>query len=160
MTISVFGASGHTGQFVVAELRRRAVPSILSGRDPDRLARLYPDDDRRPASVDDPASLDAALAGADAVVNCAGPFADTHAPVLDAALRNGIPYLDVTAELEVVAEILARYDGPARAAGVTVVPAMAFFGAVGDLLATAATAGWPAADRIDLAKSDRSHVVL
>jgi short subunit dehydrogenase-like uncharacterized protein len=151
VTISVFGASGHTGRFVAAELRRRAVPSILSGRDPDRLARLYPDDDRRPASVDDPASLDAALAGADAVVNCAGPFADTHAPVLDAALRNGIPYLDVTAELEVVAEILARYDGPARAAGVTVVPAMAFFGAVGDLLATAATAGWPAADRIDLA---------
>jgi hypothetical protein len=151
VTITVFGATGHTGRFVAAELRRRGVPSILSGRDPDRLARLYPDGDLRPASVDDPAALDAALAGADAVVNCAGPFVDTHAAVLDAALRAGIPYLDVSAEVEVVADILARYDGPARAAGVTVVPAMAFFGAVGDLLATAATAGWPSADRIDVA---------
>jgi hypothetical protein len=151
VTITVFGASGHTGRFVVAELRRRDIPAVLSGRDPDKLAAMYPGADVRAASVDDPGALDKALAGATAVINCAGPFAETHAPVLDAALRAGIPYLDVTAEAEVVADIIARYDGPARAAGVTVVPAMAFYGGLGDLLATAATKGWPSADRIDLA---------
>lgn len=52
----------------------------------------------RPASVEDPASLDRALAGAAAVINCAGPFAATVEPVVDAALRAGIPYLDITGE--------------------------------------------------------------
>jgi hypothetical protein len=151
VTITVFGASGHTGRFVVAELRRRDIPAVLAGRDPDKLAGTYPGGDVRPAALDDPGALDKALAGATAVINCAGPFADTHAPVIDAALRAGIPYLDVTAEVEVVTDIIARYDAPARAAGVTVVPAMAFYGGLGDLLATAATKGWPSTDRIDLA---------
>jgi hypothetical protein len=47
------------------------------------------------ARVDDQASLDDALAGAAAVINCAGPFLDTALPVVDAALRAKIPYLDV-----------------------------------------------------------------
>lgn len=151
MTITVFGASGHTGRFVVAELRRRDIPAVLSGRDPDKLARTYPGADIRPARVENAVALDKALAGSTAVINCAGPFADTHAPVIEAALRAGVPYLDVTAEVEVVADIIAGYDAPARAAGVTVVPAMAFYGGLADLLATAATAGWPAADRIEIA---------
>ena len=33
--------------------------------------------DNGPASIDDPASLDRALTGAAAVINCAGPFAST-----------------------------------------------------------------------------------
>ncbi|TXS41975.1 hypothetical protein EAO72_15795 [Streptomyces sp. or43] len=44
--------------------------------------------------------MDRALAGAAAVINCAGPFALTGAPVVEAALRAGIPYVDVAAEIE------------------------------------------------------------
>ncbi|SCG76386.1 saccharopine dehydrogenase family protein [Micromonospora coxensis] len=152
--VAVVGAYGHTGRFVVAELRRRGFVPILSGRDADRLhalATTQPGSEVRPASVDDPASLDRALAGAAAVINCAGPFASTSAPVLDAALRARIPYLDVAAELEAVADTFAGYAGPARDAGVVVVPAMAFYGGLGDLLATAAMDDWPAADRISIA---------
>src|SRR5271156_1020508 len=36
-----------------------------------------------PYTVDDPASLDRALSGAVAVINCAGPFIDTAGPVVD-----------------------------------------------------------------------------
>lgn len=42
-------------------------------------------------------------------------------------------------------------DGAARDAGIVVVPAMAFFGGLGDLLATAAMGDWAAADEIVLA---------
>jgi hypothetical protein len=152
--VTVVGAYGHTGRFVVVELRRRGLIPILSGRDPgklDAVSRDHPGLDVRPASVDDPASLDEALDGASAVINCAGPFAATAAPVLDAALRAGIPYLDVAAEVEVVMETFARYADPARDAGVVVVPAMAFYGGLGDQLATAAMADWPAADWISIA---------
>ena len=92
--VTVFGAYGHTGRFVVSELRKREWTPILSGRDPAKLAALgavHPHAEIRPASADDPASLDAAIAGAAAVINCAGPFATTAAPVIEAALRARIP---------------------------------------------------------------------
>ncbi|WP_228770068.1 saccharopine dehydrogenase family protein [Actinokineospora alba] len=148
--VVVYGAYGHTGQFVVAELRDRGMTPILAGRDAAKLQAAFPGEEVRPASVDDPGSLDAALAGAAVVINAAGPFAATAGPVIEAALRAGIPYLDVAAEVEAVADTF-RYDDKARAAGVTVVPAMAFYGGLGDLLATAAMGGSDVADEIHLA---------
>src|SRR3954447_19800097 len=69
--VTVVGAYGHTGRFVVAELRRRGLLPVLSGRDPQRLAALaesYPGLETRPATVEDPGSLDRALAGVAAVI--------------------------------------------------------------------------------------------
>jgi saccharopine dehydrogenase-like NADP-dependent oxidoreductase len=152
--VAVFGAYGHTGRFVVAQLRERGFVPVLSGRDADKLKELAasePGLDVRPASVDDPASLDDALAGAAAVINCAGPFATTAAPVIEAALRAGIPYVDVAAEIEANVDTFALFADRARAAGAVVVPAMAFYGGLGDLLATAAMGDWTAADEAHIA---------
>ncbi|CRK58260.1 INTEGRAL MEMBRANE PROTEIN (Rhomboid family) [Alloactinosynnema sp. L-07] len=146
--MTVYGASGHTGRFIVAELRERGLTPVLSGRDPNKLAALG--GEVRPAALDDPATLDKALAGSAAVINAAGPFAATATPVVDAALRAGIPYLDVAAELEAVADAYGHHDR-AVAAGVPVIPAMAFFGGLGDLLTTAALDDWTTPDRIDVA---------
>ena len=66
---TVFGAYGHTGRFVVGELCRRGWTAVLSGRDPERLkaaAQEHPLTEVRVAAVDDPASLEAALAGLEA----------------------------------------------------------------------------------------------
>ncbi|WRZ92206.1 saccharopine dehydrogenase NADP-binding domain-containing protein [Streptomyces sp. NBC_01007] len=153
-TVTVFGAYGHTGRFVVAELLERGFVPVLSGRDPEKLKELaasHPGLDVRPASVDDPASLDHALAGAAAVINCAGPFAVTAAPVIEAALRAGIPYVDVAAEIEANLDTFTHFSERARAAGTVVVPAMAFYGGFGDLLATAAMGEWTAADEAHIA---------
>ncbi|MFE1027038.1 saccharopine dehydrogenase family protein [Streptomyces sp. NPDC058818] len=152
-TVVVFGAYGHTGRFVVAELRERGFRPVLSGRDVGRLKELAYETglDARPASVDDPASLDRALAGAVAVINCAGPFAVTAAPVIEAALRAGLPYLDVAAEIEANADTFAHFADRARDAGVVIVPAMAFFGGLGDLLASAAMADWTVAEEAHIA---------
>ncbi|MEU8530709.1 MULTISPECIES: saccharopine dehydrogenase NADP-binding domain-containing protein [Streptomyces] len=151
--VVVYGAYGHTGRFVVAELAERGFVPVLSGRDAEKLraqATTWPGLDVRPASVDDPAALDRALAGAAAVINCAGPFAVTAGPVIEAALRAGIPYVDVAAEIEANADTFARYADRARAAGTPIVPAMAFYGGLGDLLATAALG--------DATKADAVHV--
>ncbi|CAG4889598.1 saccharopine dehydrogenase family protein [Paraburkholderia saeva] len=153
-TVAVFGAYGHTGRFVVSELLARGWKPILSGRDASRLNAVgadQPEADIRPASVDDPASLDRALTGAVAVINCAGPFASTSAPVIEAALRARIPYLDVAAEIEANLDTFEHYADRAREAGIVIVPAMAFFGGLGDLLATAAMGGWEHADEISIA---------
>jgi hypothetical protein len=150
--VAVFGAYGHTGRFVVAELRRRGYVPVLLGRDRDKLAALaQPGDEVRQASVDDPASLDRGLDGAAAVVNCAGPFAVTGAALLEAALRAGIPYVDVAAEIEANRDTFAHFAQRAREAGVVVVPAMAFYGGLGDLLVTTAMGEATAADEVHIA---------
>jgi short subunit dehydrogenase-like uncharacterized protein len=58
-TVAVYGAYGHTGRFVVAELRDRGFVPLLAGREAGQLERLassYPGLGVRPASVDDPAA--------------------------------------------------------------------------------------------------------
>jgi Saccharopine dehydrogenase NADP binding domain len=148
--IAVVGAGGHTGRFVVSELRRRGWRPILVGRDDAKLnalAEAEPGSDVRVASIDAPASLDHALAGATAVINCAGPFRDTTVPVIEAALRGRIHYLDVTAEQGVALEAFERSDDASRAE-IVLAPAMAFYGALADLLATVAMRGWASADTI------------
>jgi short subunit dehydrogenase-like uncharacterized protein len=153
-TVAVFGAYGHTGRFVVTELRERGFVPLLLGRDAGRLQALaasHPGLEHRVASVDDPASLDRALKGAAALVNCAGPFASTAAPLIEAALRTGIPYVDVAAEIEANLDTFTHSTARARTAGVAVVPAMAFFGGLGDLLVTTAMGDWTAADEAHVA---------
>lgn len=159
--VAVFGAYGHTGRFVVAELCRRGWVPVLSGRDADKLEAMgaqFPNVPRRAASIDDPASLDRALAGTVAVIHCAGPFLDTAPALIEAALRARIHYLDVSAEQQAVLDVYQGFAEAARAAAVTVMPAMAFYGGLADLLATAALDDWPNADAIDIAVAlDRWH---
>jgi short subunit dehydrogenase-like uncharacterized protein len=152
--VLVFGASGHTGRFVVAELARRGMTAILAGRDSEKLLavqKTYPPFEIRVASVDDRASIDQALLGASLVINCAGPFLDTAAPIIEAALRARIHYLDVTAEQKVTLAAFEKFSEAARTAGVLIMPSMAFYGALGDLLATAAMRNWSTADQIQVA---------
>jgi uncharacterized protein YbjT (DUF2867 family) len=138
--IAVYGAAGHTGNFVVNELRRRGLAAIAVGRDASRLPAGVP---ARTANIDDPAALDRAFAGCAVIINCAGPFMDTAGPVVEAALRTGCCYLDVTAEQASAQAMFDAYDQPARAAGITVIPAASFFGGLADLLASALVADGP-----------------
>jgi len=149
--VVVFGASGHTGRFVVAELERRAMKAVLVGCDAEKLSRLAAE---RPgikvhvASMDDASSLDRALAGGSLVIHCAGPFLDTAEPVIKAALRAHAHYLDVSAEQRVTLTTFERFREAAHVAGVVIIPSMGFFGGLGDLVATAAMGDWISADEI------------
>jgi uncharacterized protein YbjT (DUF2867 family) len=128
-TVTVFGAYGHTGRFVVSELHKRRFTPILSGRDATKLkeaGNAHPESEVRVATVDDCASLDRALSGAVAVIN-------------------------VAAEQASVLTVFERFANAAQNAGVVVAPAMGFYGGLGDLLATAAMGEWDAADEICIA---------
>ena len=148
-TVAVFGAAGHTGRFVVAELRRRGMTPIAVVRDPAKVTEFKERDvEVRGASADDPDALDRALEGAAAIINCAGPFLATANAVASAALRAGIHYLDVTAEQPSAQAVYEKYDQAGRDAGVQVIPAMGFYGGFADLLVTAAMGDWNSADEI------------
>lgn len=143
-SIAVFGAAGHTGQFVVQEALRHGLAVVAVGRDARKLADTMPPGVAcRTADLADLSSLDRAFAGCAVVINCAGPFMDTAAPVGAAALRAGCHYLDVTAEQASAQATLTDLDAPARAAGRVAIPAAAFYGGLADLLATAMASPGP-----------------
>jgi short subunit dehydrogenase-like uncharacterized protein len=150
--VAVFGATGHTGRFVIAELLRREMTPIAIARDAAALSANFPESEvfRRQAAVDDAASLDRALYGAQALINSAGPFVDTADAIASAALRAGIHYVDIAAEQVSIGKTLEKFDAPARQAGVAVVPSMAFFGGFPDLMTTAVLGDWDAVDSIEV----------
>ncbi len=150
-TVAVFGATGHTGRFVVEELLRRGLVPVAVGRDGEKLAAAGFRErgiGTKWASFDNLASLDTALEDVALVINCAGPFMDSAAPLAAAAVRGGVHYLDVSAEQPNTRATIEQFGGPARDAGMLVLPAMGFYGGLGDLLATAAMGDWDSADEI------------
>ncbi len=150
----VYGAAGHTGRFVVDELVGRGLTPVLAGRTASRLAEVaerHGGLEQRVVAVSDPDQLRRATDGVDVVVNCAGPFLDTALPLATAAVAAGAHYLDVTAEQPVVQMLYRELDRPARDAGVAVVPAMAFYGGLADLLVTYALDGATSADTVEIA---------
>ena len=146
-TIAVYGANGHTGRFVLAELKRRGQPAVAVGRDAARLPAGVP---ARVAAIDDPQALDQAFADCAVVINCAGPFLDTATPIVESALRIKASYIDVTAEQPAALALFETYHAAAKEAGIAIIPAAGFYGGLADLLASA-LAGAGAIDEMAVA---------
>lgn len=135
--IALLGATGYTGKLVAAELSRRGVPHRLGGRNPAKLADVPSEADRFVLDVGESSRLDAFLDGASAVISTVGPFVRLGMPAVEAAARNGVPYVDSTGEQDFVADV---YEGFAGAA-VPIVPGCGFDFIPGDLIAAVAMAG-------------------
>ncbi len=103
-----------------------------------------------PFDAHDPATIREAIAGADIVLNCVGPFYDTVKPILEAVLDAGIDYIDVCDDVDVTLEIL-EWGERAEAAGVTAVIGMGNSPGATNLLAKfAATTLLGETDSIDI----------
>ncbi|KQU02401.1 hypothetical protein ASG56_15505 [Rhodococcus sp. Leaf7] len=126
-TVLVYGIYGYTGLLVGREAVRRDVDIIAAGRDRARTEAAARDlgVQFRVVALDDAEGLDAALADVDIVAHCAGPYERTSAPMVDACLRTGTHYLDLTGEADVFEAVYAR-DSDARDAGVALVPGVGF----------------------------------
>ncbi|WP_217917121.1 saccharopine dehydrogenase NADP-binding domain-containing protein [Myxococcus sp. AM009] len=149
---AVFGANGHTGRFVVAELLRRGHRVVAMGRDFARLSAAFEQTEveLRAACLEDSDALGRALAGVEVIVNCAGPFLDTAEALVEAALRAKVHYLDVSAEQASAQALFERFSVAAKDAGILVLPAVGFYGGFADLLATVATDGWVEAAAVSI----------
>jgi short subunit dehydrogenase-like uncharacterized protein len=152
MALLIYGANGYTGTLIAERAAANRLPAIVGGRRADTVTQLATrlGLTARAFGLDDPARIAAALDGVKAVLNCAGPFSRTAAPLVDACLRTGVHYLDITGELEVL-EALAARDAEARAAGITVLPATGFDVVPSDCLAAEAKHRLPTATHLALA---------
>jgi short subunit dehydrogenase-like uncharacterized protein len=109
--ILIYGASGYSGRLATRACLAASVRPILAGRSADVIASAAASDglEQRAFDLSDPERLDAALEGIRVVLNMAGPYSRTAHAMVEACLRTGTHYLDVTGETQVV-EDLARLD--------------------------------------------------
>ncbi|MEO3830160.1 saccharopine dehydrogenase NADP-binding domain-containing protein [Actinomadura sp. B10D3] len=153
--IAVYGATGHTGRLVAAELAARGKDMVLAGRSIEALRALAGELDAparvQVADLDDSESLRAVTENADVVINCAGPFSRSGEAVASAALSTGCHYLDHAAEPLYVKHLFDALQGKARENGAVVIPGMSFYGALADLLADLVTAGMSQVDTVTVA---------
>ena len=150
--ILVYGAYGYTGTLVTDALLARGIEPLLCGRRAGPLERLATSRGLAHAVVDlaDGAALDRSLREVEAVLHCAGPFSKTARPMIDACLRAGVHYLDVTGEIPVL-EAAARRGVEARSRGVMVMPAVGFDVVPTDCLAAHVSRRLPGATLLRLA---------
>lgn len=147
--ICVVGATGATGRRVARAVAATGLPVVVAGRDRARLAAVAAEGgglssaEMRTVDVDRPASLDAALDGVGAVVNCVGPFSRFGFPVAEAAVRSGVHYVDTSGEPLFALRLVERLDPQARDNRVVLVPAVGSSALTGDVAAAMAVADAP-----------------
>jgi len=134
----------------------RGLPLIVAGRDAEKVRTQAAElgVEGRAFSLDDPVALDRALVGVAAVLHCAGPYIHTWQPMVEACLRTGTHYLDITGEIPVLEGIAAR-GAEARAKGVMLLPAVGFDVLPSDCLALHLKQRLPSATHLALAFHSR-----
>ncbi|WP_246998931.1 saccharopine dehydrogenase family protein [Halosolutus gelatinilyticus] len=149
-SLLIYGSYGYTGRLVAREAVSRGGAPAIAGRDDEAVVRQADDLGVEGRSFDlGSADLPARIGEFDAVLNCAGPFADTAVPLVDACLETGTDYLDITGEVPVF-ERLRRRDEAARSAGVTLLPGVGFDVVPSDCLAAFLHEHLPSADELAL----------
>ena len=136
LDVVLFGATGTTGGNALPHLAERATALGLrwgiAGRRPQTLLQrvaglpLEQQPEVLEADLDEPVTLAELAASARVVVNAVGPYRTSAAPVVEACIEAGADYLDVTGEVDVVADLVRRFDGPATEAGVRIVQAAGY----------------------------------
>jgi short subunit dehydrogenase-like uncharacterized protein len=149
-TCMIYGANGFTGRLVTREAVACALRPILAGRRAAPIAALAAEHGLRALAFDlmDAAATRTALAGVSVLANCAGPFAATSGPLIEACLATGTHYLDITGEIDVFLAARSR-DEEARRAGILVCPGVGFDVVPTDCLAAVLKEALP--DATDLA---------
>jgi short subunit dehydrogenase-like uncharacterized protein len=148
----IYGANGYTGELVARLAAIRGSRPVLAGRNAAAVGTLAGELGLDHAVFDlrDPAATRRELAAVDVVAHCAGPFAATSRPMVDACLATGAHYLDVTGEHAVFEAVLSR-SAEAEAAGVVLLTGAGFDVVPTDCLANLLHAALPDATALELA---------
>lgn len=140
--VVVYGANGFSGRLVVEYLTEYKVPFIAAGRSRARIEEVMK---RVPGietadyevaevgnSVDELAKL---FAGAKVVCNTVGPFIYSGPQVIEACLKSGCHYLDISGEQEWIRQVAEKWSGQFAQRGLLAAPATAFMSAPSDAAA-------------------------
>jgi short subunit dehydrogenase-like uncharacterized protein len=121
--LMIYGGTGYTGRMASEYAKSLSLNFVLAGRTEAKVKTLAStlNVPHRVFDVDDAHRVDSALNGIRVLLNCAGPFARTAKPLIDACIRNKVHYLDISAELD--SYLLAeKRDAEAKEANILLLP--------------------------------------
>ena len=153
----IYGANGYTGALIAREAARRGLAPVLAGRNREAVEALAAELrlEARVFGLDAADTVVAQIQDQSLVLNCAGPFSATAAPMMEACLAAGVSYLDITGEIAVL-EWAQSQGERAKAAGVVLCPGVGFDVIPTDCVAAALKAVLPDATELALGFDSRS----
>jgi short subunit dehydrogenase-like uncharacterized protein len=136
LKLLLYGASGYTGELLARAARRVGLAPILAGRTQAKLGALAAELNLpfRVFGLERASDVDAGLVEVGIVLNAAGPFSSTAGPLIEACLRAGAHYLDISGEVSALERAACR-DAEARRRGVMLLPGVGFDVVPSDCLA-------------------------
>lgn len=123
----LYGAYGYTGRLIAELAKEQGMEPVLAGRSSEKTRQLAEELEMeyRVFGLDSAEGIDDGLDGMPVVLHTAGPFVHTARPMMEACLRNGIHYLDITGEIDVF-EMAASLGVKAKDSGVMLMPGTGF----------------------------------
>jgi short subunit dehydrogenase-like uncharacterized protein len=141
--VVLYGAGGFTGRQTVAYFATHAPAGLrwaIAGPRLHTLEAARRDGGGAPASEDvliansnDQRAVDAVVARTRVLLSTAGPFALYGTPVVDACVRFGTDYVDITGETAWVHDVITRYHDRAASDGTRIIPCCGFDSIPSDL---------------------------
>lgn len=139
LDIVVYGATGFTGRLVAEHIVRdyRKIKWAIAGRNVPKLEGVKRDLEKKynvdladvpilEADASNATSLDNVCRSTKVVLSTAGPFTSIGTPVVDAAVRNGTHYCDITGEVDWVRKMVEKHHDAAAMKNVRIVPCCGF----------------------------------
>lgn len=123
----LYGCTGFVGEATARLAVQSGLRPIIAGRNGVKVRSLAAELGVafRVFSLDDTIAVDRALNHVSVVLNCAGPFLYTSKPIVDACLRTGAHYLDITGEIPIYQALAAR-NAESKSQGIMLLPGVGF----------------------------------
>lgn len=127
-TMLIYGAAGYTGKIIAARAKELSLDFEIAGREPDKIKELAKELNvhYHVFAVEDGDAWINALKDKQVLLNAAGPFRFTAKQAMDACLKSGVHYIDISAELDTY-QLAESLDEKAKAAGVQLMSGAGLF---------------------------------
>lgn len=124
----LYGAAGYTGKIIAGRAKELNLDFEIAGRDPQKIKALATalNVAYHIFTVDDDKSWEKVLVDKQVLVNAAGPFKFTARQAMDACLKAGVHYLDISAEMDTY-QLAESLDKEAKAAGIQLMSGAGLF---------------------------------
>ena len=147
----IYGANGYTGELIAREAVRLGLKPTLAGRNKAKVEALAQELGLgyKAFGLDNMDAVSEQLQGSKPGMHCAGAFSATSKPMMEACIKAGAHYLDITGEISVF-ELAQSLNSQAEKADVVLCPGVGFDVIPTDCVAAALKEALPDATHLAL----------
>ncbi|HFX6175636.1 TPA: trans-acting enoyl reductase family protein [Acinetobacter baumannii] len=157
----IYGANGYTGELIAREAVRQGLKPTLAGRNKAKVEALAQELGLgyKAFGLDNVDAVSEQLQGFKLVMHCAGPFSATSKPMMEACIKAGAHYLDITGEISVF-ELAQSLNSQAENTDVVLCPGVGFDVIPTDCVAAALKEALPDATHLALGFDSKTGLSL